>query len=168
MKNINKEDLDTILEWFNKSDLVSASISYDEKGGYKISLSRSPAGLDGHPAPYHHQYHPAAQISAAPQGAAAANAAPAAADAAVGADGKQLQEIKAPIVGTFYRSSSPDAPPFVQVGDKVKKGQTICILEAMKVMNELEAEFDMEIAAVLVENSQLVEYNQPVFQVIPL
>lgn len=164
MKNINKEDLDTILEWFNKSDLVSASISYDEKGGYKISLSRSPGGLDGHLAPYP-QYHHATQVSAAPVQGAVANAS---APAAPQADGKQLQEIKAPIVGTFYRSSSPDAPPFVQVGDKVKKGQTICILEAMKVMNELEAEFDMEIAAVLVENSQLVEYNQPVFQVIPL
>lgn len=73
--------------------------------------------------------------------------------------------ITSPIVATFYRSSSPDAPPFVEVGTKVKAGQTLCILEAMKMMNHLEAEFDCEILAVKAENGDMVEYGQPLFEV---
>jgi len=73
--------------------------------------------------------------------------------------------ITSPIVATFYRSSSPDAPPFVEVGTKVKAGQTLCILEAMKMMNHLEAEFDCEILAVKAENGDMVEYGQALFEV---
>lgn len=73
--------------------------------------------------------------------------------------------ITSPIVATFYRSSSPDSPPFVEVGSKVKAGQTLCILEAMKMMNHLEAEFDCEILAVKAENGALVEYGQALFEV---
>ncbi len=68
-------------------------------------------------------------------------------------------------MATFYRSSSPDAPPFVEVGTKVKAGQTLCILEAMKMMNHLEAEFDYEILAVKAENGDMVEYGQALFEV---
>ncbi|HIU75358.1 MAG TPA: acetyl-CoA carboxylase biotin carboxyl carrier protein [Candidatus Pelethocola excrementipullorum] len=73
--------------------------------------------------------------------------------------------ITSPIVGTFYSAASPDEPAFVKVGDEIKSGQTVCILEAMKLMNEIEAEFDCEIVAVLVSNEQKVEYGQPLFRV---
>ena len=73
--------------------------------------------------------------------------------------------ITSPIVGTFYRSPSPDSPPFCQEGDVVDKGKTICILEAMKVMNELEAEFSMEIVSFRVNNGDMVEYGTPIVEV---
>jgi acetyl-CoA carboxylase biotin carboxyl carrier protein len=73
--------------------------------------------------------------------------------------------ITSPIVGTFYSAPAPDAPAFVKVGEQVKNGQTVCILEAMKLMNEIQAEFDCEIEAVLVSNEQKVEYGQPLFRV---
>ncbi len=73
--------------------------------------------------------------------------------------------ITSPIVGTFYSAPAPDAPAFVKVGDQVKNGQTVCILEAMKLMNEIQSEFDCEIEAVLVSNEQKVEYGQPLFRV---
>lgn len=75
-------------------------------------------------------------------------------------DGKQ---VKAPLVGTFYNASSPEEEPFVQVGDTVKKGQVLGIIEAMKLMNEIECEYDGVVEAVLVENEQMVEYGQPLF-----
>jgi acetyl-CoA carboxylase biotin carboxyl carrier protein len=68
-----------------------------------------------------------------------------------------------PMVGTFYAQPAPDKPPFVKVGDKVKKGQIICIIEAMKLMNEIECEYDGEIAEILVQNEAMVEYGQPLF-----
>ena len=73
--------------------------------------------------------------------------------------------ITSPMVGTFYQAPSPDSPPYVKVGDKVKKGQTLCIIEAMKIMNELEAEYDCEILEVLVEDGQPVEFDTPLFRV---
>ena len=73
--------------------------------------------------------------------------------------------ITSPIVGTFYSAPAPDAPAFVRVGDQVRNGQTVCILEAMKLMNEIQSEFDCEIEAVLVSNEQKVEYGQPLFRV---
>jgi len=73
--------------------------------------------------------------------------------------------ISSPMVGTFYQAPSPDSPPYVKVGDKVKKGQTLCIIEAMKIMNELEAEFDCEIVEILVEDGQPVEFDTPLFRV---
>ena len=76
-----------------------------------------------------------------------------------------VEVITAPLVGTFYRAAAPDAPPFVEAGDKVKKGKTICILEAMKLMNEFQAEFDLEIVNILVENGRMVEYGTPLFEV---
>ncbi len=73
--------------------------------------------------------------------------------------------ITSPIVGTFYSAAAPDVPAFVRVGDRVKSGQTVCILEAMKLMNEIQCEYDCEIVAVLVSNEQKVEYGQPLFRV---
>jgi acetyl-CoA carboxylase biotin carboxyl carrier protein len=73
--------------------------------------------------------------------------------------------IRAPLVGTFYRAPAPDAPPFVEKGDKVKKGQTLCILEAMKLMNEFQAEFDFTVVNILVDNGKMVEFGTPLFEV---
>ncbi|MEO1941641.1 MAG: acetyl-CoA carboxylase biotin carboxyl carrier protein [Campylobacterales bacterium] len=73
--------------------------------------------------------------------------------------------ISSPMVGTFYQAPSPDSPPYVRVGDRIQKGQTLCIIEAMKIMNELEAEFDCEILEVLVEDGQPVEFDTPLFRV---
>lgn len=104
----------------------------------------------------------AAGVPAAPM--AAAPVAVSAADAASDEEDEPLF-ITSPIVGTFYSAAAPDVPAFVRVGDQVKNGQTVCILEAMKLMNEIQAEFDCEIEAVLVSNEQKVEYGQPLFRV---
>lgn len=114
------------------------------------------------------------KLDHAPVVVAGAAGAPAPAPAAVpvseGAKEEEPQEeeklfIVSPIVGTFYSAPAPDAPAFVKVGDQVKNGQTVCILEAMKLMNEIQSEFDCEIEAVLVSNEQKVEYGQPLFRV---
>ena len=77
------------------------------------------------------------------------------------------EAVLSPIVGTFYRSAGPDSPPFVEVGSKVHKGQVLCIVEAMKVMNEIESEIDAEVVDVLVANGQPVEYGEVLFQLRP-
>lgn len=102
----------------------------------------------------------AAALPAAPVGTA-----PEASDAAAVPEDDENLFIVSPIVGTFYSAPAPDAPAFVKVGDQVKNGQTVCILEAMKLMNEIQSEFDCEIEAVLVSNEQKVEYGQPLFRV---
>lgn len=81
--------------------------------------------------------------------------------------GKKTIEIKSPMIGTFYRSGSPETPPFVSVGDKVSKGQTVCIIEAMKLFNEIESEVSGTIVKVAAENSSPVEYDQVLFVVEP-
>ena len=109
---------------------------------------------------------PATTVVSMPMAAPAAHAAvapaptPAAAPAPAQAEGHVM---KAPMVGTFYRSSGPDAAPFVEVGQAVKAGDTLCIIEAMKLMNEIEADISGVIKAIQVENGQAVEYGQPMF-----
>jgi acetyl-CoA carboxylase biotin carboxyl carrier protein len=76
-----------------------------------------------------------------------------------------LTSINAPLVGTFYRSPGPDSPPFVEVGQRVKKGQTLCIIEAMKLMNELESDVEGVVVACLAENGRPVEYGEPLFHI---
>jgi acetyl-CoA carboxylase biotin carboxyl carrier protein len=103
---------------------------------------------------------PPAPASAAP----AAPAAPAANDASSGAN---LIEIKSPMIGTFYRRPSPDKPVFFEVGDAVKVGDTVCVIEAMKLFNEIESEVKGKIVKVLVDDNSPVEYDQPLFLVEP-
>ena len=79
------------------------------------------------------------------------------------AKSEKLKQITSPMVGTFYRSPSPDAQSFVEVGSTVKKGQIVCIVEAMKLMNEIESEFNGKVASILIENGQPVEYGEPLF-----
>src|SRR4051812_6622711 len=90
--------------------------------------------------------------------------APAAAPAAAAPEPKGHQ-LKSPMVGTFYRAPSPGAPPFVEVGQQVTKGQTLCIIEAMKLLNEIESDASGTVKAILVENGQPVEYGQPLFTI---
>ena len=106
-----------------------------------------------------HVAHPALAAPAA----AAASPAP----APEAAPASNLAEVKSPMVGTFYRAPAPEAPPYVEVGSTVKKGQTLCILEAMKLMNELECEVDGVVREILVENSDPVEYGQVLFRIDP-
>lgn len=106
---------------------------------------------------------PLAAPAAAPAPATPAPAAPA--PAAEPGSGAHEALVQAPIVGTFYAASSPDSPPFVSVGDRVAVGQTLCIIEAMKLMNEIQSEVAGVVSHVLVENGQPVEYDQPLFVV---
>ena len=110
---------------------------------------------------------PVAMHAAAPVAAVAA-AAPAAPKAEKpAATGNKTVDVKSPMIGTFYRTANPDSPPFVAVGDKITKGQTVCIIEAMKLFNEIESEVSGTIVKVMVENSSPVEYDQVLFVVEP-
>ncbi|OOL96610.1 biotin carboxyl carrier protein of acetyl-CoA carboxylase [Clostridium acetobutylicum] len=80
-------------------------------------------------------------------------------------DDENIRVVTSPIVGTFYESSGPDSEAFAKVGTQVKKGQTLCIIEAMKLMNEIESEFDGEVVEVLVKNEEMVEYGQELFKI---
>ena len=107
---------------------------------------------------------PVASVAAAPAVLApAAAATPAAAPAAAAAELPEAKVIKSPMVGTFYRSASPGAKAFVDVGSTVKAGEPVCIIEAMKIMNEIEADLGGTIARILCENGQAVEFGQPLF-----
>jgi acetyl-CoA carboxylase biotin carboxyl carrier protein len=129
-----------------------------EREGVRIRLRREPVQVNALPAG------PAVR-AAGP--AAAATASTAAASTEPGADEAHLLTIEAPMVGTFYRAPSPDAPPFVRDGDRVKKGQVVCIIEAMKLMNEIESKVAGRVVKMLVENAQPVEYGQPLFLLEP-
>jgi len=155
------KELQELLDFIAKSGLNKVNIETEE---FKISVQREPstkqvvsmsAAPMAAPAPQ-----PAAALPpAAPAQPAAVPAALAAAPAA------NYTPLKSPMIGTFYRSSGPDSPAFVQVGDMVEKGQVICIIEAMKLFNEIEAEQSGRIVKVLVENATPVEYDQPLFLV---
>lgn len=106
-------------------------------------------------------------MSASPSFGAPAPAAVAAASAPAAAPAAGGVMVKSPMVGTFYRSPEPTAPPFASPGDRVRKGQVLCIIEAMKLMNELECEVDGILAEVLVDNGQAVQFGQPLFRVEP-
>ena len=99
-----------------------------------------------------------------PPPASGAALAPAPIPAAAPTQTESGRVVKSPLAGVFYAAPSPDAAPFVQAGDRVKKGETLCVIEAMKVMNELTADADGEVEAVLAENGQIVEYGQPLFR----
>lgn len=141
------EKIEGLVKIIENSSLTEFTL---KEGDLKITMSK----LD----------HPPVVAAGAPMMAPPMQAALAAADAAKEEEDEQLF-ITSPIVGTFYSAPAPDAPAFVKVGDQVKNGQTVCILEAMKLMNEIQSEFDCEIEAVLVSNEQKVEYGQPLFRV---
>ena len=103
--------------------------------------------------------------AAAPAAPAPAPTAPATAQDGTPVDFNNLKEVKSPMVGMFYQAPSPEADPYVRVGSKVKKGDVLCVIEAMKLLNEITADTDGEIVNVCVENGQLVEYGQVLFKI---
>ncbi len=107
-----------------------------------------------------------APVAAAPS-TPAAIAAAAAAEAAEAEAGGELCIVKSPIVGTFYRAAEPGAKDFVAVGDTVRKGQVLCIIEAMKLMNEIDSEYDGEVTSIYIENGQAVQYGERLFAIKP-
>ena len=145
--------LKTLIDLVQQSGIAELEITEGEE---KVRISR------GVPAPQQAVPQPAAVYMTAPVQPAAE--APAAAPAEPArAPEPEGHAIKSPMVGTFYRQSAPDAKPFVEVGQTVKAGETVCIIEAMKLLNEIEADRDGVIKEILVENGQPVEYGQPLF-----
>lgn len=138
------ESIYALMERFERSSITGLEL---EQNGTRLKLEKTVA------------------VAAAPAAAAVAVAAPAAAPAVQPAQVEEGEYIKAPLVGTFYTAAGPDAAPFVQVGDKVQKGQTVCILEAMKAMSEIPAPMDCVIEEVLLENGSLAAFDAPLFRV---
>lgn len=151
-----------LLRIFDESSATELTI---EEEGMSVSLAKGGQQPVGMMQPMYGMPQQMAPVQAAPAPAApAALAAPAA--AAASADDAN-HKVLSPIVGTFYRAPSPDADSFVQVGQHVNVGDTLCIVEAMKLMNEIESDASGTIVKILVENGQPVEYNQPVFVIKP-
>ena len=157
---MNEAFILSLLEKFDTSSVKELEI---QKDGTKISLSKNDRAIQSQaPAQF-----PTATSQAAASPVATKNTAEAASEKKAAASSKlsDALTIKSPIVGTFYRSPSPDSPAYVEKGKKVKKGDVICILEAMKMMKSLEAEFDCIIEDILVTNGELVEFDQDLFTV---
>jgi acetyl-CoA carboxylase biotin carboxyl carrier protein len=155
--NLDVDTLKSLIKLMTDNGLNELEL---EDEGKRIHLRR---GDDRAPAMVMpHASAPAAFTLAAPSVPAAPSAAPA---AKPGGLPPGVKEIKSPMVGTFYRSPSPDAAAFVDVGDKVQEDTVLCIIEAMKVMNEIKAEMKGEIVKVLAANGEAVEYGEPLFHV---
>ena len=138
-----------------------------EKGGVRIRIKRGVSG-ELAPAPLFTNHHAPAWAVAPPlESAEQAQASAKSAGAESAESGEDLHLIKSPIVGTYYGAPSPSAPPFVKVGDEVQVGQALCIIEAMKLMNEIESDAAGEIVRVYVESGQPVEYGQSLFAIKP-
>jgi acetyl-CoA carboxylase biotin carboxyl carrier protein len=169
---MNQKEIKELIEFLVEKDIAEFEL---ERGDVKVRVRR--AGADMHVAPPEMRYiamppaaAPAAPMPATPPAHAAAPgpAAPAAAPVvAEAADEAGAHIIRSPIVGTFYEAPSPGAPPFVKVGDTVNTGQVLCIIEAMKLMNEIESDYAGEVCKKYVTNAQPVEYGQPLFAVRP-
>ncbi len=154
-----------IVDLMKRSDLTEFEV---EEEDFKIKIKRSSGetqtvamapAYSAHPFPVSapEQSRPAPTSSAPPAAAATANSAP--------SDESGFAYVKSPMVGTFYRSPSPDSPPFADAGTKVDEKSVVCIIEAMKIMNEIQAEVKGTIVELLVENGQPVEYGQRLFKV---
>ncbi|NTU96199.1 MAG: acetyl-CoA carboxylase biotin carboxyl carrier protein [Chlorobiaceae bacterium] len=153
---MNLSEIKQLIEIVNGSDLQETII---EEGDFKITLRRfssSAVPASSVPVQTAPLLQTVPQLSAQPQQQAAKAEQP-----------TGLADVCSPIVGTFYQAASPDSPPFVSINDTVKKGDVLCIIEAMKLMNEIEAEISGTIVEILVENGQAVEYDQPLFRIKP-
>ncbi len=168
---MNQKEIKELIEFLVEKDIAEFEL---ERGNVKVRVKREAAA--GPPARPSEPYYPAASPLSAAPGApppvvVAAHPAPAPPTsaptpaAAEGAEEAGLHVIRSPIVGTFYESASPGAPPFVKVGDTAAVGQVLCIIEAMKLMNEIESDYSGEIVKRYVNNAQPVEYGQPLFAI---
>ena len=155
---IDLEWIRRLIDMVDGSGIDSLEIS---RLGTRVRIVKSPPVTVSAAAP---STMPPAPTAAAPVEPAAA-AAPEPADVEEPDSG--LAEVHSPMVGTFYRAPAPDAPPYVEPGDRVEKGQTVCILEAMKLMNELEAEVSGTVREICVENAEPVEFGQVLFRIDP-
>jgi acetyl-CoA carboxylase biotin carboxyl carrier protein len=153
------DDIRSILELVKEHDLSEFELEVDS---LKIRVRKS-GGSHVIQAPVLPPYAPLPAVAMA-GGAAAPRPVEPRPDAAVAADA-DLAMVTSPIVGTFYRASEPGAPPFVERGTRVKKGQVLCIIEAMKLMNEIECDHEGEVVAVYVENGQPVQYGERLFAI---
>jgi acetyl-CoA carboxylase biotin carboxyl carrier protein len=153
------EQLRQILELVDRHELTEFEL---EDEGLRLKIRKAAAGKPG---AVHgvQELEPAHPPAAAEAPAAAPVMSPVAQPA--GAEPVELAIVKSPIVGTFYSSPEPEAPPFVELGAVVKKGQTLCIIEAMKLMNEIESDFDGQVVNVYVENGQPVQYGERLFAI---
>ncbi|MBT0811331.1 acetyl-CoA carboxylase biotin carboxyl carrier protein [Litoribacter ruber] len=157
------QEIQELIDFISKSGLAEVKIETDE---FKLSIKKNSEVVHVKAA------EPAAAPAPSNTTPAPSNPAPvapteAAAPAAPASDNSKYIEVKSPMIGTFYRTPNPDSPSFVNVGDTIKAGQTVCIIEAMKLFNEIESEVSGKIVKVLVENAQPVEYDQPLFLVDP-
>jgi acetyl-CoA carboxylase biotin carboxyl carrier protein len=158
---MNIKDIENLIKFVQKSGVSEVSL---EQKDFKITIKTQGNAKEI-----------ISHVVAAPIHAPAMQATPTAIPAAPpvtpaapkGADESKYITIKSPMIGTFYRSTSPDKPPFINVGDEVKSGKVVCIIEAMKLFNEIEAEVSGRIVKVLVDNATPVEYDQPLFLVEP-
>ena len=163
---MNKKEIEELIRFVSKSGVSEVSL---EQKDFKISI-KNPAKeqqvvYTAAPVAAQVVHHaPAAAPASAPAATAAAPKAEAKADAG---DESKYKTIKSPMIGTFYRTPSPDKPNFANVGDEVKEGQVICIIEAMKLFNEIESDIKGRVVKVLVEHSTPVEYDQPLFLIDP-
>jgi acetyl-CoA carboxylase biotin carboxyl carrier protein len=146
------DEIRQILQLMEENNLAEFEL---EREGLRVALRKAVAGV------------PTVAAMPVPQVSAPAEPVPATTEQAETPNGKEFAYINSPMVGTFYVAPSPDSPPFVNVGDAVTKDSVVCILEAMKVMNEIKAEVEGTIAEVLVENAEPVEYGEPLFRVEP-
>jgi acetyl-CoA carboxylase biotin carboxyl carrier protein len=161
---LDPKDIRELIEMISRSNF--SSFELEESDGFKLKLVKAASApsppVAAVPAPA------VAAAMPAPAPPAAPPAAPAVAPVATAPADDGLVDFDSPIVGTFYRSPGPDAPPFADVGQTVKKGQVLCIVEAMKVMNEIESEIDAEIVEVRVADGQPVEFGEVLFRLRPL
>ncbi len=155
------DDIKQILEMMREHELAEFEL---ERDNVKLRLKKHSSGHWVSTVPPQGPPHPGVAIPAPPTAAGAAgNPVLTAAE-----DELELAMVKSPIVGTFYRASEPAAKPYAEVGDLVKKGQVMCIIEAMKLMNEINAEIDGEVIKVYVENGQPVQYGERLFAIKPV
>ncbi|MFM6953503.1 MAG: acetyl-CoA carboxylase biotin carboxyl carrier protein [Sphingobacteriaceae bacterium] len=154
------KEIQDLIKFVQKSGVNEVSI---EENDFKITIKTNQA-----PTLVTATIPAAAPAAAAPAPVAASPAAPAPSAAPVVSESDNYLTIKSPMIGTFYRSASPDKPAFVNVGDEIKAGQVLCVVEAMKLFNEIEAEISGRIVKVLVDNASPIEFDQPLFLVEPV
>ncbi|HKT51153.1 MAG TPA: acetyl-CoA carboxylase biotin carboxyl carrier protein [Candidatus Angelobacter sp.] len=164
---MNQKELKELIEFLIEKDISEFEL---ERGDVKVRIKR---GADAQPIPV---ITPMAAVPAMPPMTAAAPVVPASATPAPAAPEtpatpaeveEELHLVKSPIVGTFYEAPAPGAPPFIKPGDNVQAGQVLCIIEAMKLMNEIESDMTGEIVKILAANGKPVEYGQPLFSIRP-
>lgn len=156
------KEIKKILDMIAESEVNQVTI---EEGDFKIKVKKTADVVQGSAQPVQYQMPAAPQQqaqAAQPQQTQQASGGGESSDSSGGSE-PEGNVVKSPIVGTFYRSPSPDADPFVKVGDTVEKGETLCIVEAMKIMNEIESEFSGEVKKIIAENAEAVEFEQPLF-----